>query len=105
MEIVMQRIQVAQVNGVPCGALVVKAMSWQKGKTTTVYRLDEHGKPGQAFYAHVSEYADGAGKTVYAAVFPTLMPGNYKVYEPGYTTVGEKIITVFPGCIAQVTYT
>jgi hypothetical protein len=102
--LIMRRIQVAQVNGVSCGGLVVKGQSWHKGQTTTVYRLDEHGKEGQRFYADVSEYRAGDGKPVYAAVFPTLPPGNYKAIEPGYTSYG-KTVTVFPGCLAEVTYT
>jgi hypothetical protein len=102
--IVMRRVRVTQVNGGHCGALVVKGQSWHKGKTITVYHLEEHDKQGRAFHAPVSAYTDGDGTTVYAAVFPTLPPGNYKAIEPGYTSYG-KTVTVFPGCLAEVTYT
>jgi hypothetical protein len=89
---------------VNCGSLVVNVKSWYEGDTITVYRLNEQGQQGEAFYASVSEHVNGAGKAAYAAFFPTLLPGNYKVIEPGYTAIG-KSVTVFPGNVAQVNYT
>lgn len=40
------------------------------------------------------EYADDAGKPVYAAVFPTLAPGNYTVIKPGCTSGVARTVTV-----------
>jgi hypothetical protein len=98
-----KRVRVVQSAGV--GRLIVYGVSWSKGKTTTIYRLDEHGKKGSAYYASVNEFKAEDGKSLYAAVFPMLAPGNYRVYEPGYTSCGERTITIFPGNTAEVTYT
>lgn len=74
-----------------------------EGQTATIYQLDSQDKRVQPYYAQVTRYETDDGKTVYAAVFPALPPGNYATCEPGYTYEGKKV-TVFPGSIAQVNY-
>jgi hypothetical protein len=100
--IVSRQVRIAQVAGVAAGGLIVYASAGLKG-TITVYRLDEQGKQGQPFYAELKPYTTGEGKAVAAAVFSPLPPANYKVIEPGYSTIGRNV-TVFPGEVAEVDY-
>ena len=86
------------------GLVVYTKNKYRVDDTTTIYRLDENGNKGQAFYAPVTEFQNEDGKSVYAAVFPTLLAGSYKVYRPSTTTSGAKNITVFPGNLAEVSY-
>lgn len=94
-------VQIAGSGG--SGGLIVRTRSAFNGSTITLYRLDENGNNGQALYASILEYK-GENNSEYAAVFPTLLSGNYKAIEPGYTTVGKNV-TVFPGNTAQVDFT
>jgi hypothetical protein len=91
-----------RLAGVAAGRLIVYASAWRKG-TITVYMLDTNGKEGQAFYAELKPSTTGDGKAVKAAVFSPLPPGNYKVIQPGYSSIGRNI-TVFPGGVAEVDY-
>jgi len=71
------------------GALVVYA--GYSGRTITIESLDG---TGQEYYADTKAY-ESNNKTIYAAVFPALPPGNYYIRY-------SKKVTVFPGAIAEV---
>lgn len=86
------------------GGLLVYKRSGSPGKTTTIYALNENGQRGQPYYASLKEYTAKNGERVKAAVFPWLPAGNYLVFEPGFTTYGERRITIFPGHVAETTY-
>jgi hypothetical protein len=100
--IATRQVRTVHVAGVSAGRLVVFAPEWRTG-TITIYILDEKGKQGQAYYAELRPYTTNDGKKVKAAVFSPLLPANYKVIEPGYSTTGRNI-TVFPGEVAEVDF-
>jgi hypothetical protein len=101
MSIVTRHIQFAHIAGIAAGRLIVYAPRWRTG-TVTIHLVDEQGKEGRAFYAELKTFTDN-GTDVKAAVFPQLLPANYKVHEPGYT-YGGRTVTVFPGEVAEADF-
>lgn len=102
-------IQIIEVEGIvvgrgASGALVVVKRFGSPGETTTIYSLTQNDQRGQPYYASLKEYTAQNGERVKAAVFPRLPPGNYLVFEPGFTTYGQRRITIFPGHVAEATY-
>jgi hypothetical protein len=99
--IASRQMHIAHIAGVPAGGLVVYASQFYSG-TVTIRLLDEHGKEGRAFYADLQACTEN-GEKLKASIFPHLLPANYKVIQPGYTTIG-RTLTVFPGEVATVDF-
>lgn len=95
---------VGSLLGSSYGALVVYGRYSIVGTITTVYALNEKGQKDRPYYASLEEYIGANGKTVMAAVFPVLSPGDYIVNRPGFASYDGRKITIFPGHVAETTY-
>lgn len=96
-----------QLSGKQVGALVVYPPSqtlmpiW----SATIRFMDAPEKDGMPnlSMAMLQEHKSDDGKTtVRAAVFPSLAPGKYQVYQPGSGSIFKKEINIRPGMIEEV---
>lgn len=90
-------IQFIQVSGTQGGALIVKCRC--DDRDITAWTLDAKDTKGQPYYAQSRSVKTSDGRSITAAVFPTLPVGNYQVYNPWGP---DRKVTVFPGVVSEV---
>lgn len=85
------------------GALIIRSQQYWKNETTVAYRLNNHGRQAESYYATYREFKQGVFGSVVAAIFPDLPPGTYDVLWTEQSDF-QKTTTVHPGSVAEVSF-